>query len=209
MTSDLLVCTPLRVEARALRHLGTDRVLRTGYGRRRSVRAAAGLAGHEFDALAVAGLAGGLDPRLRSGDVVVGTEVAERGATGRCRSHRPEALAAELRGLGLRVWLGPVLTSRRLVLGAARAETARGGALVVDMESEVLAAAASERPWVVVRVVLDTARQPLLGPGSPVRLSRALRRLRATGLPLLRWAEAVAGAGSLDAVRSRRSREVP
>ncbi|MGJ7908443.1 hypothetical protein ACOQFL_18415 [Actinopolyspora sp. H202] len=203
MTSDLLVCTPLRVEARALRPLGGNRVWRTGYGHRRSARSAADLPGREFGALAVAGLAGGLSPGLRSGDVVVGTEVGGL-VSGACRhSHRPELLAYRLRDLGLRVWLGPVLTSERLVLGAERAALARGGALVADMESEVLATAVSDRPVVIVRVVLDTRRQPLLGPGSPARLSGALRRLRATGLPLLRWAEAVAGPGSLDTVRSR------
>ncbi|WP_026449010.1 hypothetical protein [Actinopolyspora mortivallis] len=207
MPPELLVCAPLRLEARALRGCPELRVRRTGYGRRRSVRAVERISGIGFGALAVAGLGGGLDPTLRSGDVVVGTEVLSAGR--RLSSHAPEVLARELRRVVPRVRLGVVVTSDHPVLGAQRRALAESGATVVDMESGELAVAAGKHPFAVVRVVLDTSEQPLLAPGAPRRLVGALRRLRDTGLPLLRWSRAVVGDGSLETVRSRWSKEVP
>ncbi|NYH80962.1 4-hydroxy-3-methylbut-2-enyl diphosphate reductase [Actinopolyspora biskrensis] len=206
MRPELLVCAPLRVESAALRGSG-PRVVRTGYGRRRSARSATRLVGGDFDALAVAGLGGGLDPTLRAGDVVVGTGVFTGERTRPLCA--PEPLARELRRSGLSVRLGTVVTTDHPVTGVERLALARTGALVVDMESGVLAPAAGERPCAVVRVVLDTPRQPLIGPGMPWRLVGALRRLRDTGAPLLRWSRTVAGPGSQDTVRSRWSKEVP
>src|SRR6516164_5625438 len=100
----LVVCSPLRLEAmavrRGLRAAGrpdvgaTVRV--TGYGPARSRRQAAALAGEEFGALAVAGVGGGLTDDLTPGDLVVGTEVRDsHGNTTRCPGAR--LLAGELR----------------------------------------------------------------------------------------------------------------
>lgn len=207
MRPELLVCAPLRVESAALRGSGL-RVVRTGYGPRRSTLSAPGIGGSGFDALAVAGLGGGLDPALRAGDVVVGTEVFTAGERTR-QLCAPELLARELRRSGLSVRLGAVVTTDHPVTGVERLALARTGALIVDMESGVLTPAAGERACAVVRVVLDTPRQPLIGPGTPWRLVGALRRLRDTGGPLLRWARTVAGSGSQDTVRSRWSKGVP
>ncbi|NHD15518.1 MULTISPECIES: hypothetical protein [unclassified Actinopolyspora] len=206
MRPELLVCAPLRVEHAALRGSGL-RIVRTGYGPRRSARSAGGLAAADFGALAVAGLGGGLDPTLRAGDVVVGTEVFAGERTHSLCA--PELLARELRRAGLSVRLGSVVTTDHPVTGDERLALARTGALVVDMESGVLTPVAGRRARAVVRVVLDTPRQPLIGPGTPWRLVGALRRLRETGDPLLRWFRTVAGAGSQDTVRSRWSKEVP
>lgn len=206
MRPELLVCAPLRAESAALRGSGL-RIVRTGYGLRHSARSAMMIGVSDFDALAVVGLGGGLDPTLRAGDVVVGTEVStEERFLPLCA---PELLARELRRSGLSVRLGSVVTTDHPVTGIERLALARTGALVVDMESGVLAPAAGERACAVVRVVLDTPRQPLIGPGMPWRLVGALRRLRDTGVPLLRWSRTVAGSGSQNTVRSRWSKEVP
>ena len=79
-----MVCSPLRLEARAVRRGlrvagGAVRpdgitVRVTGYGPARSRRRAAALAVEEFGALAVAGVGGGLTGDLVPGDLVVGTE---------------------------------------------------------------------------------------------------------------------------------------
>ncbi|MFI0462606.1 hypothetical protein ACH347_00840 [Saccharopolyspora sp. 5N102] len=185
----LLICAPLGLEAQALRAaLGRDAVRRTGCGPRRSARAAAALAGADFDVLVVAGLAGGVAAEVRSGDVIVADELRGRGGTVRCSA---ASLAAHLRRAGFPVHCGPIVTADHLVHGARRGELARTGALAVDMESAVLAQAAGGRPLGVVRVVVDTARQPLLRPGTPSRAVAALARLHAVGSCLPRWGRAV------------------
>ncbi|MEV0088088.1 hypothetical protein [Saccharopolyspora sp. NPDC050642] len=186
----LLICAPLGIEAQALRAaLGRDAVRRTGCGPRRSARAAAALAGADFDALVVAGLAGGVAAEVRSGDVIVADELRGRGGTVHCPV--AASLAAHLRRAGFPVHCGPIATVDHLVHGARRGELARTGALAVDMESAVLAQAAGGRPLGVVRVVVDTARQPLLRPGTPSRALAALARLHAVGSCLPRWGRAV------------------
>lgn len=192
MRTRLLVCAPLRAEAWALRAgLGSRPVYRTGCGLRHSARSVVWLARCDVHALAVAGLAGGLDPTVRSGDVVVGSEVLH--PDGSARPLSGARVAEELRRQGLTVHCGPIVTTSHLVNGTERAELARTGALAVDMESAVLAAAAEDRAFAVVRVVMDTAREPLLDVGTPRRAGAALRQLRRTAGALVRWADSVAG----------------
>ena len=192
----LVVCSPLRVEALAVRRglraagqpdRGTVRV--TGYGPARSRRQAAALAGEEFGALAVAGVGGGLTDDLVPGDLVVGTEVRDaRGTSVRCPS--APLLAGELRRAGLRVQAGPVVTVDRLARGPSRQRLAAGGALAADLESAPLAAAAHDRPVAVLRAVSDTPARPLLRPGIVTGGLAALRALRAASPVLAAWAAA-------------------
>jgi len=191
-----VVCSPLRVEAMAVRRGlrgagqldgGTVRV--TGYGPARSRRQAAALAGEQFGALAVVGVGGGLTDDLVPGDLVVGTEV--RDARGTCvRCPAAPLLAGELRRAGLRVHAGPVITVDRLAGGPSRQRLAAGGALVADLESAPLAAAARDRPVAVLRAVSDTPARPLLHPGIVTGGLAALRALRAAGPVLAAWAAA-------------------
>jgi 4-hydroxy-3-methylbut-2-en-1-yl diphosphate reductase len=188
----LLVCSPLRLEAAAVRRGTGDRaeVRATGYGRARASRQAAAAAAEPFEALAVAGTAAGLADGLEPGDLVVATEVSDGTTTLACPS--APLLAGELRRAGLRVRAGTVITVDRLVRGRDRARLAAGGALAADLESFPLAAAAGDRPLAVIRAVSDTARRPLLGPGIVAGGLAALRALRAAGPPLARWAAAAA-----------------
>jgi 4-hydroxy-3-methylbut-2-enyl diphosphate reductase len=189
----LVVCSPLKIEGRAVRRglAGAGQVLVTGYGPARARRQASGLAAGEFGALAVAGVGGGLTRDLSPGDVVVGTEVSDGTLTTTCAS--APLLAGELRRAGLTVRTGPVVTTGRLVHGARRAELAAGGALVADLESAPLAAAAAGRPVAVIRAVSDTPDRPLLSPGIVPGGLAALRALRVAAPVLGRWA-AAAGA---------------
>ncbi|MDR7299980.1 phosphorylase family protein [Haloactinomyces albus] len=216
MTSRLLVCAPLGMEARALRHAfgrgvaGADpaRVVvhRTGSGLRRSARSATVLVGRDFDAMAIAGLCGGLTPEVRSGDIVVGSRSRGPDTTERALAFR--FLVDELRSRGLTVHTGPIVTTDHVVHGGERAALARTGALAVDMESAELATAAGDRPVAVVRVVLDTPREPLLRVASAHRAVAALRRLRSIGEPLVRWASATGRCRTDDIIRSDPSQEV-
>ncbi len=101
-------------------------------------------------------------------------------------------LGGELRRAGLRVRVGRVVTVDHLVRGAERERLAATGALVADMESAVLARAAGGRPLAVVRAVSDTPDRPLVSPGVLGGGLAALRSLRAAGPALARWAAAVA-----------------
>ncbi|MBQ0924315.1 5'-methylthioadenosine/S-adenosylhomocysteine nucleosidase family protein [Saccharopolyspora endophytica] len=203
MSMRMLICAPMRLEASALRSalggavtgqealrtagLGADSVTvrRTGYGPRRSASSAVRLLAADFDVLVIAGLAGGLSPEVRSGDVIVADEL--RGHREVLRCDTAHSLAAELTRSGFPVRCGPVVTADALVRGQRRAELAATGALAVDMESAVLAQAAGHRPLAVVRVVVDTAQQPLLRPGTVHRAMSGLARLHAVGSCLRRW----------------------
>ena len=111
------------------------------------------------------GVAGGLDPSLKSGDVVVATEVVD----GESRWQAGLALSEELidgSGLGGQRWFAPVSAGvEQVVVGQAgkavlHAET---GASAVDMESHIAAAYATEAglPFAALRVISDPATRGL------------------------------------------------
>jgi adenosylhomocysteine nucleosidase len=121
------------------------------------------------------GLAGGLDPDLAAGSVVVPTEVISRQGD-RCLTSEVwrERLTAAIAGHGP-VAGGKLLTSAQVIdrvedKAAAFRET---GAAAVDMESLAVGqvAAAHRVPFVAVRVIVDTAADAL--PRSVVEASRA------------------------------------
>ncbi len=186
----LVVCAPLRLEARAVRRgvaAGT-RVLQTGYGPRRSARQAGRLERSPFGMLAVAGVGGGLAPDLAPGDLVVASEVTDGTATFPCPS--APLLAGELRRAGLAARTGRVVSVDRIAHGRQRERLAAAGAALADLESAQLAGAASGRPLAVIRAVSDTAQRPLLRPGVIGGGLAALRSLREAGPVLSRWAAA-------------------
>jgi len=207
----LLVCAPLRFEARAIRRglrdsaragggtgrgdAGSPTVMRTGYGSVRAARHAEKVREGSFGMLAITGTGAGLAPVLRPGDLVVASEVTSVGDGGpgdgpALRSPSAPLLAGELRRAGLRAHAGRVATVDYLVRGAERDRLAQKGMMAADMESAQLAAAAGGCPLAVIRAISDTADRPLLHPGVLAGGLSALRSLRAAGPVLDRWAAA-------------------
>ncbi|MBL7491378.1 4-hydroxy-3-methylbut-2-enyl diphosphate reductase [Frankia sp. AgB1.9] len=192
--SRLAVAAALRLEALAAGRSGlpTDAVVvRTGMGPERASRANQAVRAAKPDAVAVVGLGGGLAPGVRPGDVIVASEVrtGDGTVTGRCPS--APLLAGELRRAGLTVHIGPVVSVPRLAVGTARAELAATGAIAVDMESAYLSPSAAGKPFAVVRVIVDTAAEPLGRIDLARRGVSGLRTLRRLGGPLGAWAAAV------------------
>ncbi len=194
--SELTVCAPLGLEARALRRGLAEtsggepvRVVRTGYGPRRAAAAAARIAESSPDMLAVAGVGAALRSDLRPGDVVVATSVTDGVTTTECAS--AAFLAGELRRAGLRVVAGPIATVDHLVRGREHEQLAATGAIAADMESAPLLAAAAGRPVAVIRAISDTPGQPVFSPAIIPGGLAALRSLRRAAPALQRWAAAV------------------
>jgi hopanoid-associated phosphorylase len=120
------------------------------------------------------GLCGGLDPALRSGDVVIGAQVLCGGADVRTDESVARQLAARLAAAGERVRLGAVAGVDAPVLTrAAKARLRQAtGAVAVDMESGIAARFAADRnvPLAILRVVSDPAERDL-----PPLVARAVR----------------------------------
>src|ERR1700750_1649308 len=130
------------------------------------------------------GIAGGLCPSLKSGDVVVATEVM----AGDSRWLAGFALSEELiAGTGLggnRVVLGGVVGVEQVVVACAgkAALHSETGAVAVDMESHIAAAYAAETglPFAALRVVSDPAGRALpalAGNAGKTNRDRDLRRV--------------------------------
>lgn len=209
MSERLLIAAPMRVEqglvaaalgpdARAVDALASQTgedgaivIARTGMGPAHARSAAQTLAGAAGRALLVLGFCGGLDEHSVPGEVIV----AERVRAASDEGHDPQAvacadpggLAARLRGAGLQVRCGEIVSVSRLALGARRAELLSGGALAVDMESAWLSQGAGGRPFGVVRVVLDSPSHELLRPGLWVGAPRAARALGRAARALRDW----------------------
>jgi len=188
MAMRLAVLAPLSIEALALRcGLREARVVRTGAGPRRSQSAALRLAGSADSALAVAGVCGGVDPNLPPGSVIVASEL--QGGKGTRKLTDPEALVDALRALGTTAQLGPIRSEDHIVLGAERERLRESGAIAVDMESCWLAEAAANRPFAVLRVIIDTPQRELLRLGAIPDSLRALATLRRIAPALEAWSK--------------------
>lgn len=120
------------------------------------------------------GIAGGLDPLLRPGDVVVATGVVNADERRPAHASVARLLANRLSGHSKRVVLADLAGVDSPVLAPAgkRALHLSTGAAAVDMESHVAAAFADEHglPFAAVRVVCDPAERAL-----PAFVARALR----------------------------------
>ncbi len=107
------------------------------------------------------GLAGGLDPALTTGSLVISHRVATREAAYEGDAAWAGAMSAEIEGHGMIVCGGTVFGADLPVLSPKhKAELfARTGSVIVDMESAAVAQAAQEAglPFVVVRAVSDDA----------------------------------------------------
>jgi adenosylhomocysteine nucleosidase len=178
----VLCTTGLAAEARIARAAGYPTVV--GGGDRSRTAALVETAVQTANCLISFGIAGGLTPELRAGNVVLSTEVVSE--VGRWQAADPlfrtrvARLAASIGAVE-----GPVLGTSRIMSSTAekRRTWAETGALAVDLESDVVArvAASAGIPFVVVRTIADTADRelppaaliPLAENGTP-KLARVL-----------------------------------
>jgi adenosylhomocysteine nucleosidase len=111
------------------------------------------------------GLCGGLDPKLRSGDLVIGSEVVSGAERLVADEDLSRGLERCLTDAGERVVRGRVAAVVTPVMNVqAKAELrASTDALAVDMESKIAAKFANARgvPFVILRAVSDTAQRNL------------------------------------------------
>ncbi len=179
--AELRLVAALRLEALAL----GGRVQVIGMGPQRAATARLRAAPGPI-AVAMAGVAGGVSPEVRAGQVVVASEL--RTLDGRVRRLPGAALlAAELERIGCRVSLGPIVSVPRFARAAERAELGEGGVLAADMESAWLADTLGDTPFAVVRTIADSLEGgPVFG---GIRALGGLRRVRPA---LEAWAAAVA-----------------
>jgi 4-hydroxy-3-methylbut-2-en-1-yl diphosphate reductase len=166
-------------------------VLRTGMGPARArIAAARGLA---VDAVGVAvvGVCAAVSPDLRPGDVVCATELRREGAEP-VAAPASALLAPALRRDGLRVHVGPLVSTDHIASPAERRRLEQDGVLALDMESAWLAEAAAGRPLAVLRVVVEPSGRRLYDPRTVSAGIRALVNLRRAGAALAEWADGIA-----------------
>jgi 4-hydroxy-3-methylbut-2-enyl diphosphate reductase len=181
--TSLLLAAPMHVEARLVAWGARGaHVHRTGMGPANAAAAAQQLERLPGQALIVLGFCGALERHLQPGEVVVADRVYaaedEGHAQASVRCESAETLAGVLSDSGLSVRVAPVVCVGKLALGERREQLRRGGAAAVDMESVWLAPGAAQRPFAVVRIVLDTPERELFSPAMAPLALRAGAVLR-------------------------------
>ena len=138
------------------------------------------------------GVAGGLDPTLESGDVVIATDIvagAERWLAG---VEFSRSLLADSNLSGRRVTHGSLVGVEKVIAGRAEKILLRDatGAAAVDMESHIAAdyAARAGLPFAAVRVISDPATRalPELAPMRSSRTATSICARCCAGSPAIR-----------------------
>ncbi|MBC8247131.1 MAG: hypothetical protein H8E81_06065 [Deltaproteobacteria bacterium] len=152
--------------------------VRSGIGAENAAVAAGWLVDHGVTTLAVLGVSGGLDPKLRIGDLVIPEVVVQAGWGGnRGKRIMDESIADPLCSLlmkeGITVHRGILLTDANPAL-TPREKSAlfiKYGAQAVDMESASVFRVAHDQnlPFLVIRSICDTATTDI-----PIKLYRSL-----------------------------------
>lgn len=142
-----------------LGNLGDCEVLvgHTGVGPASAARrAAALLAWHRPRLLISAGFAGGLDPRLATGDLLLATNFSSPELLAKSRAHLAGNAHAFFGGLTSQSHPAETVAEKSALARAT-------GALAVDMETASIAAACERSgvPLLAVRAISDCARDPL------------------------------------------------
>jgi hopanoid-associated phosphorylase len=120
---------------------------------------------HDIRAVISFGVAGGLDPEIRTGEIINPDEVYFNGQTYTTDAELNERFRSRLVAQGLFVQTGMIAGSTRVV--ASPEEKAKMfemiGAAAVDMESHVAAAWAAQHglPFAALRVISDAAHRSL------------------------------------------------
>jgi adenosylhomocysteine nucleosidase len=184
------VITGLRAEARSLSALTGLRIVCSGSNPQQARRLAVELIDEGARGLLSFGLAGGLSPAVRPGDLLL-PEAVVLPAGARLPTDREWCgrLAARLSALAPHVHRGTLAGSDRLLatIAAKRELHAATGALAVDMESHGIAETATHAglPFVVIRAVADPFDQLLPRAASTAIGSDGEVRLRAVARALL------------------------
>ncbi len=166
----VVAVTGLRAEARLARGAGFA-VICAGGNPARTAAALDKAIAEGVEGLISFGIAGGLDPQLRSGTLVAASAVigadGTRHATDEAWRH---ALSADVDTVTGDIFGGEAIVATTAEKAALHART---GALAVDLESLVVARAArhAELPFIVLRAIADPATRPL-PPAALVPLSQ-------------------------------------
>ncbi len=134
------------------------------------------------------GVAGGLDPNLESGDIVIATDIVAGSDRWLAELEFSRQLLAGSALAGRRVTHGSLVGVEKVIAGRAEKVQLRDstGAAAVDMESHIAAAYAAEAclPFAAVRVISDPATRALpelatnaIKPNGDIDLRKVLRGL--------------------------------
>jgi adenosylhomocysteine nucleosidase len=145
--------------------------VRSGRGLENALSTARWLVREGVTALVCVGVAGGLHPSLRPGQLVLGETVVEEQETGRdsgaweTDGSSTELAYTTLSAHGIRVRRGTVVTAKAAVLSAGQKSVLyrKTLGLAVDMESAAVARAAAESnlPFLALRAVCDPQERTL------------------------------------------------
>ena len=171
--------TPLGLEAAAVRRcVRSATIERVGMGPAKAAASCARIARSAAPTapLVLLGLGGGLVAGGRPGDVIVGSSLQLLGSDDAIELRDADRITSALHAAGIVARAAPIVSSPRIVHGAAaRAAAASRGAAVVDMESYWCAPLAAAHAFSVCRVLCDVPGQDLWSLRTPPAIWRALR----------------------------------